>query len=172
MIEPDLPCYMSALVTQNGAEWGLGRISHRTAPSTQYVYDDSAGRGTYAYVIDSGINIQHVEFGGRASLGQNFVGGSHVDSGGHGTHVSGTIGGTTYGVAKQTNLISVKVFGTGSSPTSTIMQGFEWAVNDITSKGRTGVSVINMSLGTGMSYILLASDKLTLLRARRCDSIQ
>lgn len=106
---------MSAIVTQSGAEWGLGRISHRQSPSTQYVYDDSAGRGTYAYVIDSGININHQEFGGRAALGSNFVGGSHVDSGGHGTHVAGTIGGRTYGVAKNTNLVSVKVFGTGVS---------------------------------------------------------
>lgn len=104
---------MTALVTQNNAEWGLGRISHRQSPSSQYVYDDSAGRGTYAYVVDSGININHQQFGGRASNGANFVGGSNVDSGGHGTHVAGTIGGSTYGVAKNTNLISVKVFGTG-----------------------------------------------------------
>lgn len=104
---------MTALVTQNNAEWGLGRISHRQSPSSQYVYDDSAGRGTYAYVIDSGININHQQFGGRASNGANFAGGSNVDSGGHGTHVAGTIGGSTYGVAKSTNLISVKVFGTG-----------------------------------------------------------
>ena len=66
---------------------------------------------TYGYVIDSGINVNHREFGGRASLGQNFVGGSHVDDAGHGTHVAGTIGGSTYGVAKKANLISVKVFG-------------------------------------------------------------
>ena len=115
LVEPDLPCYMTAITTQNSAEWGLGRISHRQSPSTQYVYDTSAGSGTYAYVVDSGININHQEFGGRASLGSNFAGGNHVDDGGHGTHVSGTIGGATYGVAKRTNLISVKVFGTGVS---------------------------------------------------------
>jgi hypothetical protein len=149
LVEPDLPCVMSAIVTQSNAEWGLGRISHRQAPSSQYVYDDSAGRGTYAYVIDSGVNINHQEFGGRASNGANFAGGSNVDSGGHGTHVAGTIAGRTYGVAKNANIVSVKVFGTGSSPVSTIMQGFQWAVNDITSRGRAGISVINMSLGTG-----------------------
>jgi oryzin len=104
---------MTALVQQNNAEWGLGRISHRQSPSSQYIYDDSAGRGTYAYVIDSGVSINHQEFGGRASNGANFAGGSNVDSGGHGTHVAGTIGGRTYGVAKNTNIISVKVFGTG-----------------------------------------------------------
>lgn len=104
---------MTALTTQSGAEWGLGRISHRQSPSSQYIYDTTAGQGTYAYVIDSGITVNHQEFGGRASLGVNYAGGSHVDSGGHGTHVAGTIGGRTYGVAKNTNLISVKVFGTG-----------------------------------------------------------
>jgi oryzin len=106
---------MTAFVTQSNAEWGLGRISRRQAPFTQYRYDDSAGRGTYAYVIDSGVNIAHQEFGGRASNGANFAGGSNVDSGGHGTHVAGTIGGRTYGVAKNTNIVSVKVFGTGVS---------------------------------------------------------
>jgi oryzin len=136
-------------VTQNNAEPGLGRISHRQSPSNQYVFDDSAGRGTFAYVIDTGINVNHTEFSGRASLGANFAGGAHVDSDGHGTHVAGTIGGNTFGVAKNTNLISVKTFGTGSSAASTIMKGFEWAVNDITSRGRAGTSVINMSLGTG-----------------------
>ncbi|KAG9614489.1 alkaline serine protease, partial [Aureobasidium melanogenum] len=133
----------------DGSTWGLGRISQRNYAANTYYYDASAGAGTYGYVVDSGININHKEFGGRASLGQNFAGGSHVDDIGHGTHVAGTIGGTTYGVAKKANLISVKVFGTsGQSSTSTIMQGFQWAANDIINKGRAAKSVINMSLGS------------------------
>nr|ABP82774.1 alkaline serine protease [Aureobasidium pullulans]ABP82775.1 alkaline serine protease [Aureobasidium pullulans] len=148
-IEEDLPIYMSAITSQTGSTWGLGRISQRNYASNTYYYDTTAGAGTYGYVIDSGININHREFEGRASLGSNFVGGSHIDDAGHGTHVAGTIGGATYGVAKKANLISVKVFGSsGSSATSTIMKGFEWAANDIINKGRAGKAVINMSLGS------------------------
>lgn len=112
---------MSAITSQTGSTWGLGRISQRNYAANTYYYDTTAGAGTYGYVIDSGININHREFEGRASLGSNFVGGSHIDDAGHGTHVAGTIGGVTYGVAKKANLISVKVFGSSGvslSPTT------------------------------------------------------
>ena len=102
---------MTAITSQTGSTWGLGRISQRNYAANTYYYDTTAGTGTWGYVIDSGINVNHREFGGRATLGENFVGGSHIDDAGHGTHVAGTIGGATYGVAKKSNLISVKVFG-------------------------------------------------------------
>lgn len=102
-------------------------------------------------MVDSGIITTHTQFGGRASLGYNAVGGEHTDTLGHGTHVAGTIGGSTYGVAKNTNLISVKVFQGASGSQSTILAGFDWAVNDIVSKNRASKSVINMSLGGGAS---------------------
>ncbi|KAH6897399.1 peptidase S8/S53 domain-containing protein [Thelonectria olida] len=147
--EDDEPSELSerALTTQTGATWGLGTISHRTSGSTSYIYDTSAGSGSYAYVVDSGVQIAHSQFGSRASLGFNAFSGAHTDTLGHGTHVAGTIAGSTYGVAKQANIISVKVFEGARGSTSTILSGFNWAVNDITSKSRQSRSVINLSLG-------------------------
>ncbi|KAI0109009.1 peptidase S8/S53 domain-containing protein [Nemania sp. FL0031] len=136
-----------ALTTQTGAPWGLGTISHRSSGSTSYIYDSSAGSGTFAYIVDTGLLTTHTQFGSRASYGYNAVGGANVDSNGHGTHVAGTVGGSTYGVAKAATLISVKVFSGSSSATSIILDGFNWAVSDITSKGRKTKAVISMSLG-------------------------
>lgn len=103
-------------------------------------------------MVDTGINTEHVEFGGRASLAYNAVGGTdHVDTAGHGTHVAGTIGSATYGVAKLAKLLSVKVFDGDSGSTSDVLDGFQWAVNDIKNKGRTGKAAINMSLGESVS---------------------
>ncbi|KAH9996192.1 peptidase S8/S53 domain-containing protein [Xylariaceae sp. FL0662B] len=140
-----------ALTTQTGSTWGLGTVSHRASGSTSYIYDSSAGQGTYAYIVDTGILATHSQFGGRASLGYNAVGGSTADAVGHGTHVAGTIGGSTYGVSKQATIIAVKVFQGTSSTTSLILDGFNWAVNDITSKGRESRSAVSMSLGGGFS---------------------
>ncbi|KAI3322667.1 subtilisin-like protein [Xylariaceae sp. AK1471] len=140
-----------SLTTQAGAPYGLGTISHKTSGSTSYIYDTSAGAGTYAYIVDTGLLTTHTQFGPRASYGYNAVGGQNVDAVGHGTHVAGTIGGSTYGVAKAATLISVKVFSGSSSSTSVILDGFNWAVNDIIRKGRKSKSVINMSLGGGYS---------------------
>ncbi|KAL9110941.1 MAG: hypothetical protein Q9227_004556 [Pyrenula ochraceoflavens] len=154
VVEPDYIMHLNwlkprALTTQtNAPSWGLGRVSHRAKGNRNYVYDSSAGSGTYGYVVDSGINYAHTAFGGRASFGYNAVSGvSDGDRLGHGTHVAGTIGSSTYGIAKSANLISVKVFEGDSGSTSTILAGFNWAVNDIVSKGRAGTSVISMSLG-------------------------
>ncbi|PYI35452.1 subtilisin-related protease [Aspergillus indologenus CBS 114.80] len=150
-VEEDQVWDLDGLVTERNAPWGLGCISHRGQTSTDYVYDDSAGIGTYAYIVDTGILSSHDEFGGRVLLAYNAAGGQHVDGVGHGTHVSGIIGGRTYGVAKRATLVSVKVFVGESSSTSVILDGFNWAVNDIVSKNRTSKSVINMSLGGSYS---------------------
>ncbi|KAF2756541.1 hypothetical protein EJ05DRAFT_502046 [Pseudovirgaria hyperparasitica] len=142
-----------ALTTQTGAPYGLDGISHRAGATggSSYIYDTSAGSGTFGYVVDTGINAEHEEFEGRASLGYNAAGGEFVDDIGHGTHVAGTIGSRTYGVAKSASVISVKVFSGSSGSTSTVMDGYDWAVNDIVSKGRTNRAAINMSLGGGRS---------------------
>ncbi|KAH8752988.1 Allergen Asp f 13 [Diaporthe sp. PMI_573] len=152
-VEADQIWSLYALTTQASVpSWGLGAISHKAgAGSTSYIYDSSAGSGTYAYIIDTGINAAHTDFGGRASLGYSAVSGSTADTVGHGTHVAGTIGGTTYGVAKSATIIAVKVFQGDSGTTADVLDGYSWAVNDITSKGRAGVSALSLSLGGGVS---------------------
>lgn len=138
---------INALVTQNNAPWGLGSISSRTRGASSYIYDDAASQETFSYVVDTGIRITHRDFGGRAQFGYNAVGGDNNDNQGHGTHVAGTVGGTTYGVAKNTTLIAVKVFEGAQGSASSVIGGFDWAVNDIVTKNRQNASVINMSLG-------------------------
>lgn len=102
-------------------------------------------------MIDTGINSAHTDFGGRASLGANIVGGTNSDTVGHGTHVAGTIAGSTYGVAKKATVIAVKVFASSEGTTSDVLAGFDWAVNNIIDNGRQTVSAISMSLGGGFS---------------------
>lgn len=74
-IEPDAKVSINALTTQTDAPWGLARISNSEPQGTDYVYDDSAGEGTYAYIIDTGIDVDHPEFEGRATFGASFVSG-------------------------------------------------------------------------------------------------
>ncbi|KAJ6439344.1 putative serine protease Pr1D [Purpureocillium lavendulum] len=136
-----------ALTTQSDATWGLGAISHREPGATEYVYDDAAGEGTFGYIVDSGVRTTHDEFEGRASTGWTGYQGDEEDTAGHGTHVAGTVGGKTFGVAKKATLIAVKVFQGRSASTSIIMAGFDWAVNDIVNKGRKDKAAINLSLG-------------------------
>ncbi len=136
-IEPDQTITLNALTTQEDATWGITRISSLEPGTSKYTYDDSAGEGTYAYVVDTGIYTDHGDFGGRAEFGVSFVDGEESDGHGHGTHVAGTIGSTTWGVAKKTNLIAVKVLDSeGSGSLSNVIAGLEWVVNDATSKDR------------------------------------
>lgn len=139
-----------AQTTQKGVPWGLGTMSHRSPGSTDYVYDTSAGSGTFAYIVDSGVQVSHSQFGGRATFGYSVVSGT-TDVVGHGTHCAGTVAGSTYGVAKQANIVAVKVFAGRDGTTSDVLDGFNWAVNDITSKNRQTKAVISMSLGGGVS---------------------
>jgi subtilisin family serine protease len=149
-IEQNTVVRTSALVTQeNVPSYGLARISSRKNGATSYVYDSSAGEGTYAYIIDTGIRTTHQDFGGRATFGASFVDGEQEgDGNGHGTHVAGTTGGTSYGVAKKTNLIAVKVLGAeGSGSNAGVLAGIDYAVKDAKVKGRIGKAVANLSLG-------------------------
>jgi oryzin len=72
------------MVTQTATPWGLGTISHKASGNVKYIYDSSAGKGTYAYIIDTGLLTTHNDFGGRASYGYNAAGGANNDSLGHG----------------------------------------------------------------------------------------
>ncbi|KAK6522405.1 Basic amino-acid permease [Arthrobotrys megalospora] len=151
-VEPEQDAYTAEIITQPYATWGLAEISNRASNSSYYHYDSSAGEGMYAYVIDSGINLSHEEFEGRAEIGYNALKDiENTDTSGHGTHVSGTVAGKTYGVAKKARVVNVKVFQGRKTSTINIFDGFNWAVQDILSKNRTNIAVINMSLTTKTS---------------------
>ncbi|EAT79537.2 hypothetical protein SNOG_13210 [Parastagonospora nodorum SN15] len=151
-VEQDFIMRTHAIVTQENAPWGLGSISSRTPGASSYVYDDSAGDGTFTYIMDSGVRVSHADFEGRATWGINTSSGSQAaDDDGHGTHVAGSAGGKTYGVAKKTNIIAVKVIQGSTGSASAVFAGFDWTVNDIVSKGRQNTAVINMSLGSTAS---------------------
>ncbi|RKO88507.1 peptidase S8/S53 domain-containing protein [Blyttiomyces helicus] len=131
--------------------WGLQRISNRDLPlSKTYVYPDSAGANVDAYIIDTGVLIKHPEFQGRARVGKSFTDDGDADGNGHGTHVAGTIGSISYGVAKKVNLIAVKVLDArGSGTISAVLGGIDWVAKEAPKSGRK--SVANMSLGGGKS---------------------
>ncbi|KAK2608843.1 hypothetical protein QQS21_002556 [Conoideocrella luteorostrata] len=146
-IEPVQVYQLYSPVTQDSSTYGLATLSHRNKGASSYIYDESAGEGTYAYIVDSGINAEHEDFEDRAVKGYNAIGGAFEDNLGHGTHVAGTIGGKTYGVAKKATLVSVKVFEGRTADNSIIMDGYQWAVKDIVDKGIQKRAVVNMSLG-------------------------
>ncbi|MBZ9750855.1 S8 family peptidase [Deinococcus sp. HMF7604] len=146
-VEQDGVVKMSA--TQTGATWGIDRIDQRDLPlDGNYTYNSTAS-GVKAYIIDTGINTAHTNFGGRATWGTNTTGdGNNSDCQGHGTHVAGTVGSSTYGVAKGVSLVAVKVLNCqGSGSNSGVIAGINWAV---TNKG-SATAVANMSLGGGAS---------------------
>ena len=136
----------STQVVQGGATWGLDRIDQRTGLNGQYMYTQT-GLGVRVYVVDTGILTSHTQFGGRAGVGFDAFGGNGQDCNGHGTHVAGTVGGATYGVAKQAALTSVRVLdcsGNGS------WSGFIAGVDYVTYT-RNGPAVANASLGGGFN---------------------
>jgi subtilisin family serine protease len=139
--------------TQNGATWGIDRIDQHSLPlSTSFTYNTN-GSTVDAYIFDTGIRLDHTEFSGRLGTGFNAINtaASANDDQGHGTHVAGTVGGTTYGVAKGVTLIPVKVLNNlGSGTYDQIIAGIDWAVANHTTRPAVG----NMSLGGGFSTAL------------------
>lgn len=156
--------------TEKNAPWGLARISHRDSLSfgtfNKYLYSADGGEGVDVYVIDTGTNVEHVDFEDRAYWGKTIPANDEdVDGNGHGTHCSGTIAGKKYGVAKKANVYAVKVLrSNGSGSMSDVVKGVEWAAVSHTKKveaaknkkGKKGFkgSAANMSLGGGKSVTL------------------
>jgi subtilisin family serine protease len=132
--------------TQSPATWGLGRISHRKAGSTVYGYDSSSGTGVCAYTLDTGVYAAHPDFQGRATQIKSYTG-VNTDDNGHGTHIAGTIGSRTYGVAKNVQIYAIKVLDAGGSgPWSNIIAGIQYAVTDSKTRSCPNGVVVNMSL--------------------------
>ena len=149
-IEADQRVQLSA--TQSNPTWGLDRIDQRNLPlSSSYTYN-ATGSGVTAYIIDTGILSSHSDFGGRVASGYTAIsdGRGTTDCNGHGTHVSGTVGGATYGVAKSVTLKPVRVLDcSGSGTDSGVIAGVDWVTGN-----KSGPAVANMSLGGGVSSAL------------------
>ncbi|ORY31022.1 peptidase S8/S53 domain-containing protein [Naematelia encephala] len=167
------PSTPPGITTELNAPWGLARISHRDtlhlSTFTKYVYNADGGDGVTAYVIDTGINVDHVEFEGRAVWGKTIPKNDvDKDGNGHGTHCAGTIASRKYGVAKAATVVAVKVLGSnGSGSMSDVVAGVVWAAEQAaaaavaaekelaaTGKTKHKGSVANMSLGGGKAKSL------------------
>lgn len=169
------------MVSQPAAPAGLRRISHAAAGETGYIFDSTAGAGITAYIVDTGILTTHEEFGGRAIWGANFVNNVNTDENGHGSHVAGTVGGATFGVAKQVELVAVKTLDAdGAGTNSGVISGLNFGkyspsfpphqkskqsntkankspilvATNATARGLAGKAVMNMSIGGSKSAAL------------------
>lgn len=149
-IEPD--GFVTASVTQTSATWGLDRIDQRDLPlNSTYVYN-ADGSGVTSYILDTGILPNHVDFGGRVTSGYTAItdGLGTSDCNGHGTHVAGTVGGSTWGVAKATQLVAVRVLNCqGSGTNAGVIAGVDWVMAN-----HVKPAVANMSLGGGANTTL------------------
>ncbi|QIK75977.1 S8 family peptidase [Nocardioides piscis] len=151
-IEADLP--VQASETQSPATWGIDRVDQRDLPLNNSFTYTTSGAGVTAYIIDTGVRLAHSEFSGRAVSGYTAIndGRGTDDCNGHGTHVAGTVGGETYGVAQDVRLVAVRVLDcAGSGSNSGVIAGVDW----VTQNHSAGApAVANMSLGGGVSSAL------------------
>jgi|CZKH01.1.fsa_nt_gi hypothetical protein len=164
---------ISVQTIQTMAPTGLDRIDQRLLPlNTLYTYSET-GLGVNVYMIDSGIRSTHVDFGGRVSGGQDFVGDGHGtdDCNGHGTHTAGVVGGQVYGVAKQVSLHPVRVTDCmGFGPLGAIIMGIDWvaanAVHPAVANASVGAlqtpsldAAVTSSIASGVTYVVAAGNQ-------------
>ncbi|MEU4559959.1 S8 family peptidase [Actinoplanes sp. NPDC023936] len=152
--------------------WGLDRIDQRTAKLSG-TYRSSSAADVTAYVIDTGIRVAHDEFGGRARNGWDFIGDDRVaeDCNGHGTHVAGTLGGATYGVAKDVRLVALKVLGcNGSGKFSDFIAAVDWVTANAKLPAAANMSLggpvsktldaaVNRSIAKGVTYVIAGGNE-------------
>jgi len=165
---------VSAASTQaDPPSWGLDRVDQRAGTlDSRYSYAN-AGSGVTAYVIDSGIRISHVQFGGRATVGADFIGDdgmNGLDCFGHGTHVAGTIGGNDYGIAKDVKLVAVRVLNcSGGGSMSALIAGVDWVTTHALLPAVANVSIqappddaldmaVRGSIAAGVTYVVSANN--------------
>ncbi|TQV93582.1 alkaline serine protease Alp1 [Cordyceps javanica] len=145
----DQPGEKLVLVVQENADYGLASLSSSGPGADVFRYDDTAGKGTFAYVVDWGIDNSHPDFGGRVTQGYS-LNGNFDDLDPHGTMVAGALASKTYGVAKNAEIIDVRIAHKKDSLSqSSILNGFNWAIDDIIKRGRVGKAVINVSQDGG-----------------------
>ncbi len=152
-VEPDGPVTAFEVV-QSPVTWGLDRIDEVDLPLSGTFTYTNTGAGVTVYVIDTGVRMSHAEFSGRVTDGVDVInpGTTADDCNGHGTHVAGTIGGSTYGVAKDVSMVAVRVLNcSGSGTVSGVIAGINWVNGDHDS---SELAVANMSLGGGASTAL------------------
>lgn len=133
--------------TQTGATWGIDRINQAALPLDGTYTWNADGSGVTAYIIDTGLDADHPDFTGRGQNVFDAMGGNGEDCNGHGTHVAGTVGGSTYGVAKNAALRGVRVLDCGGSGTwEGVIAGMDWVTANAARP-----AVANMSLGGGFN---------------------
>ncbi|HTF09504.1 MAG TPA: S8 family peptidase [Asanoa sp.] len=167
----------------NPPSWGLDRIDQRNLPLNQsYTYPSTASN-VHAYIIDTGIRTTHQPFGGRAVSGFDAVdGGAADDCNGHGTHVSGTVGGSAYGVAKGVQLVAVRVLNCqGSGTNAQVVGGIDWvtahaikpAVANMSLGGGANTAIdnaVNSAINSGVTFAIAAGNGNTLgVRQNACN---
>ncbi|KAI8058800.1 peptidase S8/S53 domain-containing protein [Thamnidium elegans] len=133
--------------------WGQSRITQRGLGSLdQYTYDDAAGEGIHVFVLDTGVNVDHLDFEGRAENNANFVDNEdETDMGGHGTHVAGKIAGNIYGIAKKVHIHSVKILDkAGDGTTARLIKG----ITHVIETAIPGKTLINLSLSGPKSRLI------------------
>jgi subtilisin family serine protease len=156
----------------NPPSWGLDRVDQRNLPlDHSYTFTTTAGN-VHAYVVDTGIRTSHSDFGGRASIGFDAIGDGQngQDCNGHGTHVSGTVGGGTFGVAKGVDLVGVRVLDcAGSGTTEQVVAGIDWVTDNAIKPAVANMSLgggadtaldnaVNRSIGSGVTYAIAAGN--------------